>query len=90
MRDSSFWSFDDEPTVFHKTPSKQQKFLQDPRDQGGVLLETRSADRAKCSICDKELNIEIFYFEGKTRKFIHCTGCNKYLFELEKRRKDLR
>ncbi len=94
MRDD-FFSFDDldEPvisnsrSVFNPTIAKT-RYLPDPRDCGGVLLERRDVSRAKCSICEKEdLTMEVFYFEGKMRKFVRCKSCDHYLFELERRRK---
>ncbi|NMC07632.1 MAG: hypothetical protein GYA24_20630 [Candidatus Lokiarchaeota archaeon] len=84
-----FFDFDDEPrrrTVVREV-AKPACFLKDPRDTGGVLVESKPVDKAKCSICDKNLRLELFYFEGKTRRFIRCEGCNKYLFELDKRQK---
>jgi len=86
----SFFSFDDLPPVAISEPidPSKFKFLQDPRDIGGVLVQTKPVERgAACSICDtKKLVLEIFYFEGsKIRKFVRCTNCNKYLFELVRR-----
>ena len=88
MRDG-FFNFDDEPSpvVREINDGKPKKFLPDPRDSGGVLVETHPVDKAKCSICDQKLSLDIFYFEGKMRRFIRCEGCRKYLFELEKKRK---
>ncbi|MHA1684582.1 MAG: hypothetical protein ACTSUE_26830 [Promethearchaeota archaeon] len=87
MRDDSFFSFDDvEPRIFPAKSDVQHEFIANPRDMGGVLLEAKPVERAKCSICDADLYMEIFYFSGKTRKFIRCEGCNAYLFELERKR----
>ena len=87
MKDS-FFSFDDSPPAAINEPIdvSKLKFLQDPRDMGGVLVQSKPVDRAKCSICDNKLMLEMFYFEGgKVRKFVRCTSCNKYLFELGKK-----
>nr|MDO8114009.1 hypothetical protein [Candidatus Sigynarchaeota archaeon] len=86
MKDS-FFSFDDEPSPVVRDLSKPRKYIIDPRDIGGVLVGSKSVDKAKCSICDQKLALDIFYFDGKTRKFIRCEGCKKYLFELEKKPK---
>ncbi|MBD3187299.1 hypothetical protein GF325_10750 [Candidatus Bathyarchaeota archaeon] len=83
--DSNFFSFDEAPRL--APPVGKREYIQDPRDTGGVLLESRIIERAKCSICDCDLSMEIFYFSGKTRKFIKCNGCKKYLFELERKPK---
>ncbi|MBN2151489.1 MAG: hypothetical protein JW839_08590 [Candidatus Lokiarchaeota archaeon] len=83
-----FFDFDDEPKqTIVLDVARPKNFLKDPRDLGGVLVESKAVDKAKCSICDKSLRLELFYFEGKTRRFIRCEGCNKYLFEIEKKRK---
>lgn len=86
MKDS-FFSFDDEIPAITRALDHPRSYLGDPRDAGGVLLETKLVDRASCSICSARLRMEIFYFDGKTRKFVRCEGCNKYLFELERRKK---
>ena len=86
MKDS-FFSFDDEIPAITRALDRPCNFLKDPRDTGGVLLETRLVDRASCSICSATLRMEIFYFEGKTRRFVRCEGCDQYLFELERRKK---
>ena len=88
MREGFFNFDDDEPkrTIILDV-ARPKNFLKDPRDMGGVLVESKPVDKAKCSICDKNLCLELFYFEGKTRRFIRCEGCNKYLFEIDKKRK---
>jgi hypothetical protein len=86
MRDG-FFNFDDEPAPVVREMEKPKKYLPDPRDFGGVLVETHPVDKAKCAICDQKLSMDIFYFDGKMRRFVRCEGCQKYLFELEKKRK---
>ncbi len=46
-----FFDFDDEPkqTVIRDV-ARPKSFLKDPREQGGVLLESKPVDKAKCSI----------------------------------------
>ncbi len=87
-----FFDWDDEPRQTRQTVLREvaqpKHFLKDPREMGGVLVESKPVDKAKCSICDKNLCLELFYFDGKTRRFIRCVGCNKYLFELEKKQKN--
>ncbi|MEX2716711.1 MAG: hypothetical protein Q6370_010455 [Candidatus Sigynarchaeota archaeon] len=85
-----FFNFDeDEPRhSIILDVARPKNFLKDPRDMGGVLVESKPVEKAKCSLCDQKLRLELFYFEGKTRRFIRCEGCNKYLFEIEKKRKN--
>ena len=86
MKDS-FFSFDDEIPAISRVFEQPRDFLQDPRDAGGVLVEAKPVDRASCSICSSTLHLEVFYFEGKIRRFVRCEGCKHYLFELERRRR---
>ncbi|MHA1791566.1 MAG: hypothetical protein ACTSVI_02910 [Promethearchaeota archaeon] len=85
--DPSFFSFDDPPLISKEFDKSKVKYITDPREIGGILVQSKPIDRAKCSICNESLVMEIFYIEGKTRKYVRCEGCKKYLFELEKKKK---
>jgi hypothetical protein len=81
--DRDFFNFDENPfTKREPSLSRVRSISVDPRSRGGVMIERRPVKRAKCSTCDHDLSMEIFYLDGKTRKFVICDGCNAYLFEL--------
>ncbi|MFX0103831.1 MAG: hypothetical protein ACFFCS_29985 [Candidatus Hodarchaeota archaeon] len=80
------FSLDDDSPL--DTMKSAKKSIPDPRSIGGVLLESRKipdSKGAKCSECNSNLSMDIFYFSGKARKFVRCECCDKYLFELSKR-----
>ncbi|MHA1369851.1 MAG: hypothetical protein ACTSWN_10365 [Promethearchaeota archaeon] len=89
--DGNFFSFNESGPAFLKRDlDKPLKYLEgenDPRNNGGILIQRKSARHARCHVCDTRLSLDVFYFEGKTRNYVFCEKCDTYLFELKKKRK---
>ena len=46
--------------------------------KNGVLLQDREIYRKKCGICNSKLRLQIYRYDKKLTKVVHCRNCKTY------------